>query len=80
MEEHDLSITRAEMLADIAALLTDNGRPDGEGWYTLAEIAAEVGRKPDGIRDRIAKLVRNGRLEKRQASGNRPVYYRKVGQ
>lgn len=52
-------------------------RPEGEGWFTIAELAAAKDRPIDTIRDQVAKLVARGVWEKSGRYGQ-TKYYRMV--
>ena len=74
-------VTMDDLLADICNALdveTGHSRPEGEGWYTLNEIAAAKGWKADRARKTIYKLVEKGTLERSQIGGGRLAYYRMV--
>lgn len=71
---------REALLAELAAMLEAETKPPGEGWFSLTEIAAAVGSKPDSMRRRVALLVESGAWEMWRRAPNTPTYYRKVSE
>ncbi len=49
-------------------------RPEGQGWFTLAEIAKKRGVQVETARDQINRLVERGIMEKSERCGMLKYY------
>ena len=56
------NLTRDELLSELVDLVGDH-EPDGEGWFTVNELAEQTGYTQEKIRCRIKALVRKNKAE-----------------
>jgi len=76
MVDKSLGITREQMLEDLLALIPSD-EPEGEGWFTLQELAEASGKKEMSLRQVYFKLWKNEKVVERWEGGKPPkVYYR----
>jgi hypothetical protein len=67
-------VTRDELLAELAAFVSDD-EPEGDGWYTAAEIYVVTGGVSiEAARRRLDRAVNAGLLERHK--GSTRVWYR----
>jgi hypothetical protein len=67
-------VTRDELLAELAAYVSDD-EPEGDGWYTAAEVYRVTGgASVEAVRRRLDRAVEAGQVE-RHKGGSR-VWYR----
>jgi hypothetical protein len=72
-------VTADQLLEDICqAIDTAFGprKPEGKGWYCLSEIANAKGVKNDFLRDKLARMVEWGLMERVKIGAT--YYYRKT--
>lgn len=67
-------VTRDELLAEMQAALLVDTPPEGEGWFTLAELAGDVMTRT-AARWQADKFVRAGKWETKKFGNWK--YYRK---
>lgn len=70
------SVTREELLAEIAALVSDPVIP--EGWFRAADVMEESGQSRDIVCGRLKKQVKMGVLGTQRIGGSR-YYYKLEG-